>query len=124
MRKSKSVRKNLVAQADKYFSAWVRERDRVEFGDHCSLCQRNLATCAAHLISRTKHSVRWDPLNVYAQCAPCNFRHEHHSQYYTSWWVARHGVEAYQELFRKSNKIAKFSRQDLEDMIQRYKERP
>jgi nitrate/TMAO reductase-like tetraheme cytochrome c subunit len=124
MKSSKSVRKKLVAELDRVFSLWIRARDHEEFGGICSLCHSQKAIQCAHLISRSKHSVRWDPRNAYAQCAGCNVRHEFHSQYYTSWWVARHGVESYQQLFRDSNKIAKFSRQDLEDMIQRYKERP
>lgn len=123
-KKTKSAWKKLVKEADDTFSEWIRNRDENEFGQGCSLCRFQKATCAAHLISRAKYSVRWDPLNVYAQCIGCNIRHEFHPQYYTTWWIARHGVEAYQDLFRRSNQIVKRSRQDMEDIIDRFKEAP
>lgn len=119
-RKRKSARKALVAKLDRAFSVWVRTRDAVTFGGKCSLCQARPIEEAAHLISRGKHSVRWDPANAYAQCRGCNLRHEYHPAYYTNWWVNRHGIAAYNDLFRRSNEIAKFSREDLEAMIAKF----
>jgi len=113
-------RKALVKAADAAFSLHIRARDAEPFGGRCSLCQQAPIEDCAHLISRGKHSVRWDPRNAMGQCRGCNLRHEYHPQYYTAWWIKRHGEEAYQALVRDSNQIAKYSRADLEEIIAKF----
>lgn len=117
-RKKKPSIKSLIKTMDEQFKEKIFTRDIKEFGSKCSLCLADgvrLIWC--HLISARKYSVRWAHRNVYAQCNSCNIRHEHYPEYYTAWWVRRHGEEAYQELVRESMVPANYKRKDYEQMI-------
>jgi hypothetical protein len=122
--KKKSAAVQLVEEIDAVVRAKVMARDRAEFGDKCCLCggQGNLQWC--HLISASKYSVRWHPLNSYTQCRGCNIRHEYHPQYYTAWWIARHGEEKYQELATVSSVPADFNVAQLRTILEGVKELP
>ena len=69
-------------------------------------------------MSRKHYSTRWDEDNVQVQCASCNvFRYG--EQYKFSKYL---GQEKAEELYQKSKQIVKFSTQELEEMIQHYKD--
>lgn len=119
-RKKKSLIVRLVEELDAIVKAKMFERDRKEWGKACGLCGRSdLRLDWNHLISASKYSVRWNPLNIYALCYACNMRHEFHPHYYTAWWLKRHGAEAYQALVAWSNIPAKFKSKDLKAMIEK-----
>lgn len=115
-RKAKSERKRLVAQLDAVFSLYIRMRDRAKTKGACVLGCGFIEQCA-HLITRAKHSVRWDPRNASGQCAGANIRHEYDPNPYTSWYIRQHGLEAYEALVRDSNRIAKFSNDQLRGIL-------
>lgn len=121
-RKKKSLIVRLVEEMDAIAKAQMFARDRKEWGNKCGLCGRSdLRLDWNHLISKTKYSVRWNPINIYAFCIGCNMRHEFNPQYYTAWWLKRHGAEAYQALVAWSNIPAKFKSKDLKAMIEKAK---
>ena len=117
-KKKKRSRKSLVKELDKVFSLFIRERDFKDIGG-CHLGCGPIE-CCSHLITRSKHSVRWDERNAYGSCMSSNFQHEFNPHIYTSWYIKKHGLSAYEKLLLDSNKIAKFSNSDLEAMIEKY----
>lgn len=120
-KKKKSLVARLVKELDDKCKALILSRDRKEFGTRCSLCEEdNHGLMWCHLISATKYATRWDPINIYAQCRGCNFRHEFHPQYYTAWWINRHGEEAYQALVRKSSQPANYKSKDLKLILEAF----
>lgn len=122
--KKKSATALLVEEIDAVVRGKVLARDRAEFGSKCCLCGEggNLQWC--HLISASKYSVRWHPLNSYTQCRGCNLRHEFHPQYYTAWWISRHGEQKYQELVTVSSIPANFNTTQLRVILAAVKELP
>lgn len=115
-RKARSERKQLVAQLDTVFSLYIRARDRAKTGGACVLGCGMIEHCA-HLITRAKHSVRWDPRNATGQCAGANLRHEFDPHPYTAWYLRTFGLETYETLVRDSNRVAKFSNDHLREML-------
>ena len=110
---AKTRRKRLIAELDRLYSLAVRARDSRETGGACVLgCGR--IENVAHLITRSKHSVRWDLRNGTGQCYGANMTHEFNPHIYTAWWIKKHGLEAYENLVRDSNLVAGFGLGDLE----------
>jgi hypothetical protein len=120
-RKKKSLRVRLVEALDKAFNAWIIKRDAVLYPG-CTLCGiKGVKLYCAHLISSSKYATRWHPGNAYSQCCGCNLRHEFHPQYYTAWWIKKHGEHAYHELVALSNVPPKHKTKDLEALIEMFK---
>lgn len=117
-RKPKSERKRLVAELDRTFSFFIRRRDGLKTGGTCifDFCG-GMIECCFHFITRAKHSVRWDERNAVGACASCNFTMEFNPHPFINWYISKHGLPAYQELFRDSNRIAKFSNDDLQTIL-------
>jgi hypothetical protein len=113
LNKRPSARKGLVKRLDAIFSLFIRARDSKLTGGRCVLGCGMIENCA-HLITRAKHSVRWDARNATGQCYGANLRHEFDSHPYTAWYIRTNGLEAYETLVRDSNRIAKFSNAELE----------
>jgi hypothetical protein len=119
-RKKKPLFARLVAQLDEACKSALFMRDIDEFGNKCPLCENIFLPKNFqwnHLISQKKQSVKWDLRNLYRLCRGCNMRHEYYPEYFTSWWLKRHGEEAYQALVRKSAVPAKFKSSDLRRML-------
>lgn len=115
-RRKKSERRALVGQLDTVFSLYIRMRDKAKTGGPCVLGCGMIEQCA-HLITRSKHSVRWDERNATGQCAGANLRHEFDPHPYTTWFIRQHGLEAYEALVRDSNRIAKFTNDELRRIL-------
>ena len=111
--------KKLILAIDDAFKAKIFARDVAEFGPSvCPLCQKPsdfFQWC--HMISAAKYATRWNPLNVYRQCRGCNLRHEFHPQYFTDWWLKRHGAAVYHALVFASNQVADYKRKDYEKIL-------
>jgi len=107
----------LIKKADLIFSAWIRARDKkcVTQGPYCS---DNLQ--CSHLIRRGKRSVRFSEINCNCQCAHCNYLHNYEPHHYTNWFIKKYGNEVYEKLCQEANTIKKFSRSELEVIINRY----
>lgn len=111
--------KKLILAIDDAFKAKIFARDVSEFGPSvCPLCQKPSDFFQwNHLISAAKYSVRWNPLNVYRLCRGCNIRNEFHPQYFTAWWLKRHGEAVYHALVMASNQVADYKRKDYERIL-------
>ena len=113
--------KQLLKQADKVFSDFIRTRD----GFICQLCGNDDSSVmqCSHLIKRGKMGTRFEELNCVCHCSSCNFRHNFYPEFYTEWFLMIHGDKVYSDLIKKSQSVKKFSRHDLIDIIQYYQER-
>lgn len=75
----KKTRSQLVKEADKYFSLYIRYRDGEETPDgwyaNCITCDARKPIKemqAGHFMSRRYYATRWEDLNVATQCSSCN----------------------------------------------------
>ena len=114
----------LKKEADRVFSIWVRKRAANEFG---------IATCvtclnafewprlhAGHFIPRHYLATRWDERNVNCQCPQCNIFKKGAYVEYAAFLISFYGPGIIEELLREKRKTVKFSRSDLEALIEKY----
>lgn len=109
--------KKLRDLADKYFSIWIRNRDRK---DWCITCnwpvQHN-----CHWIDRWRYSHRRDENNCKGWCANCNtYRQEEHKVLFTIYQTKKFWQERVDEQILKRNKI-KPRINELLKIIENYK---
>jgi len=107
-------RKRLVAKLDQLFSAYVRLRDKRVNGGRCVFSCPKPIECCFHFVTRAKHSVRWNFSNAVGSCHGHNYRYEFDPHFAITWYIDKYGKDAYEQLIRDGNKIAKFSIEDLE----------
>jgi len=116
--KKKSLRKKMVALADKALSLYIRKKTQETYGA-CPMCGGEIE-CCFHWITRSKYSVRWDLENVIGSCMGCNIDYEYNPHPYISWFIRKYGLDKYEQLIVKSNKIHKYELSDLQDIIDVY----
>ena len=107
---------------DKVFQAYVRKRDTngIKIG-RCITCGVLAKLQAGHFIKRQHLSVRWDERNCHGQCIRCNlFLGGNEAEYYHALHM-KYGYAVMDELMRLKRTTVKYSRSDLEEMIERYK---
>lgn len=83
----------LAKEAQTEFNRWVRERDH---GKPCISCGRNHQgqNHAGHYLSvGARPELRFEPLNVHLQCAPCNVHLSGNSVKYRIGLIARLGTD-------------------------------
>ena len=113
--KSKTDRKKLIKMLDKLVSEYIRNRDM-----RCVICHTKERLTNGHLFSRTHYSTRWDVHeggNCACQCGPCNMSHEFNAGPFTSWYINKFGIEMYDTLLQRHNKVSKLKDAQLEVMI-------
>ena len=118
----KPTRGKLVKKLDVVFSQYVR----LSNADNRGYC--TCVTCgkqghwktggiqAGHFISRKHYSTRWNLDNVKPQCVACNV-YRAGEQYKYSLYL---GSNLSDELYKKSQKITKFTNVELQEMIDEY----
>lgn len=110
----------LLEKAQRVFNAHVRERDK-EFG--CISCGAEVEQ-AGHYHSQGHHSaLRYDPINTNGQCRRCNMFLSGNLIKYRQGLVRKYGEQIVLELEEKANtnRIKKWSREELEEIINQYK---
>lgn len=107
----------LIKKADVVFSLWIRNRDKqcVLHSPRCSSALQN-----SHLIRRGKRAVRFSEINCNGGCSYHNFLHNSEPHHYTNWFIKKYGNGVYEKLCQEANTIKKFSRSELEEIINRY----
>ena len=111
--------KTMVALLDRAFSAVIIARDK-NFFETCPFCSVRPIQCAFHFVTRGKHSVRWNLQNAVGSCFDCNGLYEADDdfvRYANSWFVDRFGQAVWDDLQRESNRIAKYSGDELEALL-------
>lgn len=115
----KQKRSALVKKLDRVFSLYVRKRDK----GVCITCGAKgepKYMQAGHYVSRGHYATRWDERNVHCQCMRCNVFLSGNYPLYSEKMIEKYGLEIIRELNRLGQTIAKYSNQDLENLIQKY----
>jgi hypothetical protein len=99
--KKKPSVKGLKNELDIVFSKLVRRRG------HCERCgiRDNLQCC--HVMSRRHQQTRWDLDNAMCLCAGCHLWWHHNPIEAGRWYDEKYGVDSYNLIKEKSQKIAK-----------------
>lgn len=83
--------------ADTLFSRYIRARD-----GHCLACGSDVTLQCAHIISRSYHAIRYNPINAVTLCRGCHVRYTHKPLEWELWAQAWIGDEAYEMLRHKA----------------------
>jgi hypothetical protein len=127
-RKKRSPRQKAVDNLDEWFSKYIRLRDSKDGYCTCITCGKvaywtKEGMQAGHFQTRAKYSTRWDERNVNAQCAGCNMVNGGQQYIHGLEIDKKFGEGIADELVVHSNKIIKFTTQELIDMALFYKEK-
>jgi hypothetical protein len=118
----KIKRSTIVKNLDTVFSQYIRLRYAKNEIAECVTCGKKdhyKKLQCGHFQSRRHYSTRWDENNVGVQCYGCNISNQGQQ-----FLFAKHlGLELAEEMVLKSKQIVKFSDNDLQDMIQHYKDK-
>lgn len=117
----------LIKILDKYFSKYIR----LKYSDKKGICTciscwkkehyKKMHNC--HWISRGKMSTRFDEDNCRPWCISCNtYRPEFHIREFTLKQIDRLWKEWVNKLIEKSNQLKRYSRIELEELIEYYKQ--
>jgi hypothetical protein len=112
----------LLKKAETVFNKWVRERDK-ELG--CISCGGSVDH-AGHYFSVGSHSAwRFNESNVFGQCVGCNCFKHGNLIHYRMGLVKRFGEDAVSALESAAtlNKVKKWGRSELEEIIKRYEKK-
>ena len=119
--KKKPTEKQLKIKLDKNFSLYIRWRDSDGIGLNCISCGNYIKIEDAqngHLISRRHNATKYDEANCNGQCFPCNLWKRGNIAYYMRNLEEKIGRKAVDEVIRKSKQIKKFTRSELEEMLE------
>lgn len=120
MAKSLKPLPKLIKQAEKVFNAYIRERDK---DLPCISCGRHRDNYDAGHFVPVKNSsyLRFHEWNVNKECKGCNGFDEFHLIGYRRNLVSKIGEGAVTWLEENSRQVKKWSRSELEEIIQKYK---
>jgi len=119
--RTKSI-KSLRRELDRVFSIYIRRRDTASDGiGRCITCGKNMLLQCGHFIKRQHSAVRWDERNSHGQCVRCNKWLHGNDGNYALAIARRYGIGVLEELIAAKHKAMKFTRADLEAMIERYR---
>jgi hypothetical protein len=112
----------LKKKADKYFSTYVRMRDADKHGNaDCISCNSRKPwkqQQAGHFITRGCNALRYDEENVNAQCVGCNMFKQGNQYQYSIALDYKYGDGKAAELHGRRFETKKFTRQELEEIIE------
>ena len=111
----------------KLFSEWIRRKDADAGGtERCFTCGK-LAHWkelhAGHAIPGRHNAVLFDEEIVKPQCPRDNIFLGGRYEIFTTRLIKEHGMEWWERKLEESRRVVKYTRSDLEDLIQQYKER-
>lgn len=111
----------LLKKAQDVVNRFIRERDK---GRGCISCGAGVEQ-AGHYFPQGSHSaLRYDPDNIHGQCIRCNMYLSGNLIYYRMGLVKRYGEPYVQSLEQKAkNKLKKYTREELEEIISKYQPR-
>ena len=118
---------SLTKKAQRYFNTYIRARDEAK-GYPCISCGKVLRKGnidAGHYFSAGGHgSVRFSEFKVHSQCSrPCNKDKSGDLLNYQIGIEKRIGGEELLKLHEEAHKIRKFTREELKEIIETYKQK-
>lgn len=112
MKKQKTIGQ-LKRDADRVFSLWIRKRDK-----RCVTCGSR-PDHAGHYVPRNWLGLRYNEVNVHAQCVSCNIFKKGAMDEYALFLKSHYGLDILDIL--KTMKVPKqFKRKDYERIIKKY----
>jgi hypothetical protein len=109
----------LTKKAQDVFNAYIRRRDE---GQPCISCGEYKKLQAGHYVAVKKGSfLRFHEDNVNGECLHCNYYNPSHLVWYRMNLVKKIGVERVEWLEANCRNVKKWSRAELEEIIQKYK---
>ena len=112
---------------DAVFSRWTRLRfaDAAGIATCCSCGLRASwrVLQAGHFVSRSYLATRFCPENTATQCVQCNIFKKGNLAAYAAWGVNRYGPDWPARMVSLSKETVKYSRSDLQMMIEDYESR-
>jgi len=106
-KKKSPSRKSLVKKADTAFSLHIRALYPFSF------FSGKPTECCFHIVTRSKHSVRWSLDNAVGSTMGENYEMEFNPHKFISILIQKRGLPWYEALVRRSNEIRKHTREDL-----------
>ena len=115
----------LTAKAQKVFNAYIRKRDSQDGYFTCISCGQTKDTSqmdAGHYVPVKRSSaLRFDEYNVNGECKACNGFDEFHLIGYRRNLIQKIGQEMVDWLEANQRTIKKWTRSELEEIIEKYK---
>lgn len=102
------------------FAKYIRERDKYT----CYTCGKVASgngMHAGHFISRRHNSTLFHERNVHAQCASCNMFMNGQPHLYVERMIRDYGQDFVLELIALSKEVKKFTKQELQEIYEKYK---
>jgi len=122
-----TTRSKLVKKLDQVFSKYIRTRNVDDSGYAdcftCGTTRHWSEVDAGHFMSRGCYMTRWDEQNVQFQCKRCNGFRSGEQYKFAIELDALYGDGTADELVIKSKQTARFSIDELKEMIRTYTER-
>ena len=117
---------SLKRRLDKVFSEWIRRKDCSAYGQamcvSCGAVGHWRSMQCGHFVSRVRLATRWNVENCAVQGARFNIFLRGNAVGYARWLEKRYGSDIFARLDEKSRQSVKFTRTDLQAMIERYTE--
>lgn len=116
----------LTAKAQKVFNKYIRERDSQDGYFTCISCGRTLTTDqmdAGHFAPvKGGSALRFDEYNVNGECKKCNGFDEFHLIGYRRGIIEKYGEGVLLHLEQNARLVKKWSRSELNEIIEKYGE--
>lgn len=116
----------LTKELDRIFSLFIRLRDSNSEGmGKCITCDKvghYKEMHCGHFRSRKYLSTRWNPVNCNLQCPTCNLYNNGEEFIHGVNIDKKFGKGTAMEMYKKSQEIVKYSKEDLKTLINYYKE--
>lgn len=120
-----ATRKNLVKEADRIFSLYVRNRGARWGYNYCYTCGAYLPVGelqAGHFINRRFINVRWHILNVWPQCNRCNVELGGNLRVYKKKLIDQFSEDALDGLYMVAREnTGGLTDEEIKDIIKKYK---
>lgn len=114
----------LVNKLDRIYSKFIRMRDADNEGYvSCVTCGKRFhwtEVHCGHWVKRQFMAVRWDERNTAAQCVSDNLYHGGKQDEFGKAIIDRYGLDAFNELLSKKHETKKWTRAELQELIETY----
>jgi hypothetical protein len=125
--KKKPTLRGLKNKAWKIFSEWIRRKDADQGGTvTCYTCGKLMfwkEAHAGHALPGRHNAVLLDNDIVRVQCPPCNLWKGGNYPVFTAKLIRENGLEWFESKLQGAKQVVKYTRSDLEDLINDYKQK-
>lgn len=122
MQKDLETVQDLIKAAQLVFNKFIRMRDKDELCISCKQVPKKVN--AGHFYNANNHwNVRFDEDNVHVQCERCNSYLSGNLIEYRQHLLTKIGLERFGQLEAKARVTRKFTKDELNDIIKRYKQK-